>query len=676
MRAAGVVRHSAEARRRTDARRRPRLASRVRRHGIPHRRLLLLLLWGCASALPALDQSASAAQSAVAALENRSWEIHAVRIDAPLDLDGRLDDEAWQRATPITEFYQRERNEGIPATEATEVRILYDGDNLYIGWRCFDSDPSRSTHRAIFRDESAGADDLVAIMLDAYHGHRSAVQFISNANGLVFELLQNGESESTRNSDYNTVWTSKGSRNDRGFDVEMVIPFKSLRFPRQPGGQEVVFGIGFKRNIPRKNEEVTWPFVSNDSSWYRPAELGHLRGLVDIQPGHNLEVRPYALGGGLRDGAANETTGRRDAGFDVKWGVTTGLTADFTVNTDFAQEEADVQQVNFTRFSLFFPEKRQFFLEGQQMFQFGVPREADLTFTRRIGLSPEGTIVPITAGARVSGRQGRTSIGAMTIQTRDEGDIEGQNFSVLRVRRDILSRSSIGALFTNVQDAGSANRVIGADANIYFKRVWFAEGFVARTSETGLRARGAEYGRFAYSTDRREVSYRYLAVDDGFNPGVGFVRRPDSRSHSAQARWSPRPKSRLVRQYHATGTVGYITSHEQVLETRERSAQFTVDFETGDSVTMQTTDEIDKDFFPDAILLRWIGSASRHTAAEQAPHQERGPRRRPVEGDRNAAVRRSRCAVARVGAPANGPRVSRTRALPVRPWRARDRAAA
>lgn len=547
-----------------------------------------------ALAVPASAQGPSSEAAAraerVRLLRGRTWEVTASRADETIKVDGRMDEPAWQRAEAVAEFYQRERNEGLPATERTEVRVLYDDTYLYVGFHCLDSRPDLVKARSIFRDESGGADDLVAIMLDSFNDQRSAIQFVSNPNGLMEDLLQTGENERTRNHDFDTVWLVRGGRTPEGYDVEFAIPFKSLRFEPPPDGRDIRFGIGFKRNIPRKNEEDYWPFVPNDSTWYRPAELGQLRGLERIQPGRNLQFRPYVLGGNTRDFTLDQSDGRREAGLDAKWGVTTGLTADFTVNTDFAQEEVDAQQINFTRFSLFFPEKRQLFLENQQMFRFGVPREADLVFTRRIGLSPTGDIVPLLAGARVAGRQGRTTIGALNMQAgeSDTGRLPSENFTVLRVRRDLFSRSSVGAVVTNRQGGGEFNRVVGADANFFFRRVWFVEGFAAAVDASARRPdANAWYGRFAYDTDRFGASYRYLDVGDGFRPGVGFVRRRDSRQSTGVFRWSPRPQSDLIRQYDLTTTIDYLTDRRNVLETRERTTALTTNFETGDALTVE-----------------------------------------------------------------------------------------
>jgi hypothetical protein len=300
-----------------------------------------------------------------------------------------------------------------------------------------------------------------------------------------------------------------------------------------------------------------------------------------------MELRPYALGGAVKPQGLH-VDARRDAGLDVKWGLTPGLTADFTVNTDFAQEEADIQQVNFTRFSLFFPEKRQFFLEGQQMFQFGVPREADLIFTRRIGLSPDGEILPITAGARLSGRVGRTGVGLMSLQTDDALGFPSENMSVLRVRRDLLGRSSVGAVLTNRQGGGRFLRTIGADASFYFDQAWQVEGFAARADDGG-RGRSAAYGRVAYESDRIGAAYRYLDIDHDFDPGIGFVLRPDSRESFSEVRFSPRPRQRWIRQMHVRGAMRYITNQQNVLETRERRASVNVAFESGDIVEIAHT---------------------------------------------------------------------------------------
>ena len=577
-----------------------------------HSILAITLAAEALAALPAHGQDASDAAGGVAptltreeriqALENRPWDIRAVRVKAgDVQIDGRLDEAAWETTEIIGEFYQRSTRDVVEASERTEVRMLYDDRVLYIGVWAWDSEPDKMEIKAIFNDEGSPG-DVMNIVIDAYHAHRNALQFSTNANGVLHDWLQMGETAATRDDNFDTVWNAKGRRLPYGYEIEIEIPFTSLRFEARPPGEEVIFGIGFRRNIPRKNEEAIWPYVSPDSDWQRPAEYGHVRGLVDVRPGRNLELRPYVLGGTTRDFMQALTDRRRDAGIDVKWGVTSALTADFSVNTDFAQEEADVQQVNVTRFSLFFPEKRQFFLEGQQAFQFGIAREIDLAFTRRIGLSPAGEPVPIQAGARLSGRQGPTSIGVMNIQTADGGGLPGQNFSVLRLKRDILARSSVGGIVTNVQGGGHVNRVYGADASFYLRRLWFVEGWLTGMDESGASRSGAGYGRVAYERDRVGAGYTLLSIGEGFQPGVGFVRRPDSRQHSSVLRFSPRPQSDLIRQLHFTGTLDYITNQRNVLESRARAASAQVQFETGHTATLTGTNQ--REFITSPFRLR------------------------------------------------------------------------
>lgn len=428
-------------------------------------------------------------------------------------------------------------------------------------------------------------------MIDAYNDQRSAVFLATNANGILFDMLQNGEESGTRNLNWDTVWYSRGSQTEEGWEVEVVVPFRSLRFDPPADGREIVFGIGFKRNLPRKNEETYWPFVSNDSTWYRPAELGKLHGLEAIRSGRSVELRPYVLGGAARDRVQTDT--RVDAGLDAKWGVTTGLTADFTVNTDFAQEEVDVQQINLTRFSLFFPEKRQIFLESQRSFLFGVPREADLIFTRRIGLSATGGRIPLLAGGRLSGRQGAYTVGVLNMQTDGvtELDLARENFSVVRLRRDIFERSNVGVLFTNRQGGGTFNRVYGADLNLYLGQRWSLESYFAAVDEPEVSSgTTSAYAKLEYRADRYGAIYRYLDIGESFAPGVGFVRRPNSRQNQGQLRFSPRPAAELIRQLHFTGTFDYIPNQQGVLETRRTIGSFKTTFESGHEAELSYTD--------------------------------------------------------------------------------------
>ena len=541
----------------------------------------------------------------VRALDARTWELHAERTTEPIDMDGWLDEAVWERARPIGDFYEQETDEGLPSTERTIVRVVYDDENLYFGFFCTLGENVDEGHetahtrrtageghpRTMFRDENIGSDDALGIMLDAYNDQRSAVFLATNANGILFDMSQNGQGPETRNINWDMVWESRGQTVPGGWTAEVRIPFKSLRFRRQPPGQEVIFGVGFKRNIPLKTEEVYWPFVSNDSTWYRPAELGKLRGLEGIQPGRNVEIRPYALGQVNGGGEWTGERGHRDGGLDVKWGVTPGLTADFTWNTDFAQEEVDDLQINFTRFSLRFPEKRQIFLEGQRNFTFGERRDADIVFTRRIGLSDDGQAVPITGGARLSGRQGDYTVGLMGMATGATASTVAERFGVARVRRDIFSRSTIGAVFTDRSSDGAFNRVAGLDTNLHFRDAWSFEGVWARVfEETEQASTGLAAGRLTYDDDLLGGTVKFIEIGENFHPGIGFVQRTGMRKTFLQARVSPRPGIPRLRQFHLEASLNNTLNLENVLETRNARLNGRATFESGDEISVELGD--------------------------------------------------------------------------------------
>ena len=430
-------------------------------------------------------------------------------------------------------------------------------------------------------------------MLDAYNHRRSAVFLATNANGILFDMSQNGQGPQTRNLDWDMVWASRGQTFPGGWTVEVRVPFKSLRFETPDPAEEAVFAVGFKRNIPMKTEEVYWPFVSNDSTWYRPAELGELRGLRGIRPGRNIEMRPYALGGLGGGPEWKGDRGRMDGGLDVKWGVTPGLTADFTVNTDFAQEEVDDLQTNYSRFSIRFPEKRQIFLEGQRNFAFGERRDADIVFTRRIGLTADGQSVPILGGARLSGRQGHYTIGLMGMATgaHEELDLGREQFTVARVRRDIFARSSVGAVFTDRSGDGSFNRVAGLDTSLFFRDTWSFEGIWARVFEdTERTGTGLASGRLSYDADTLGGTVKFIEIGDNFDPGIGFVRRTGIRKSFLAGRVSPRPSLSWLRQLHFEGNLNRVFNLDNVLETRRANLKSRATLESGDEVSFEVSD--------------------------------------------------------------------------------------
>ena len=468
-----------------------------------------------------------------------------MKLAAPLELDGRLDEAHYREARPISDFIQLEPRNGEPATEKTDVWLAFDAENVYVSMRVWESRPERMIVNEMRRDSNnIRLGESIWFAFDTFHDRRNAYQFEVNPLGGRTDAQSTNERQ--YNADYNLIWDLSVGTFDGGWTLEAAIPFKSMRYG--PGALQT-WGFQARRNSKWKNEISFLTHV--------PASFGLSRGShsASIYPetigleappaSRSIEIKPYAI--------ADLTTDRTvtpaivndpgaDVGLDVKIGVTQGLTADLTYNTDFAQVEADEQQVNLTRFSLFFPEKREFFTENQGTFTFGgaggVSGVANgdggetplLFYSRRIGLE-NGREVPILGGARLTGRIGATSIGVIDMQTRDEpaANALGTNFLVLRVKRDILRRSAIGALVTSrslSRTGTGSNQTVGVDATFGFFRNLSLNTFVARTMTEGLTGDDMSYrAQLDYAADRYGVQLERLSVGNDFNPEVGFVRR-------------------------------------------------------------------------------------------------------------------------------------------------------
>ena len=552
----------------------------------------------------------------------------AVRVDEPLDIDGRLDEPVYGRVQAMSGFIQNDPAEGEPATETTEVWILFDRDNVYVVARCWESRPDRVVASEMRRDNiRIVRDDNFAWSFDTFYDRRNVVLFeVSAVGGRLDAQLTN---ESQPNLDWNPVWDVSVDRFDGGWVMEAALPFKSLRY-RGAGPQ--VWGFQARRVNRWKNE----------SSYLTPLSAaqglrGHFRASlaatlvgIDAPPASRLiEVKPYAIADLTTSTVATPPIANavgRDGGLDVKYGVTQGLTADFTFNPDFAQVEADEQQINLTRFDLFFPEKREFFLENQGTFRFGGAATSGrlagatdtpiLFYSRRIGLvgTRDAREVPLRAGGRLTGRVGAFTLGALNIQSGDlpAADFRSSgltpvsapppgaratNFTVLRARRDVLRRSSVGLMFTgrSVNLAGTGrNEAYGADGtfgffddltiNTHWART-HTEG-VSRQRPDGTRTRTDSYrAHLDYAGDRYGVQLEHLLVGDAFNPEIGFVRRRDMRRSFAELRFSPRPRSiDWVRRFVWTGSFAYIENLAGAVETREAIGSFVLELENSDQL--------------------------------------------------------------------------------------------
>ena len=546
--------------------------------------------------------------------ERRRATVRAIKLAEPLHLDGRLDEEVYQAHAPFGGFIQVAPKYGAESTEKTDVWITYDQDNIYVSARLWDSaSPDRWISNELRRDTNQlRQNDHIGVMFDTFYDRRSGFLFYTNPLGALadYSVIDEGGS----NTDWNPVWESRTGTFEGGWTVEMAIPFKTLRYR---SGNDQVWGIQLRRSIRHKNE---WTYLNpvpqnlaGPQAFNRISSGGTLVGL-DLPPAsRNIELKPYVISRWTTDRLRVPSLSNDfdpDLGGDVKYGVTANLTADFTVNTDFAQVEIDEQQVNLTRFSLFFPEKRDFFLEGRGVFDFarggagaqgggstgGAEGSADtpyLFYSRRIGLN-NNRVIPITAGARLTGKVGAFGVGVMNIHTSDEplANTEDTNFTVVRVKRDILRRSTIGAMFTNrsvtVNRAGT-NQAYGVDAAFSFYQNLNLGGYWARTESTNLSGDDDSYqAKVDYAADRYGARVEFLKVGDNFNPEVGFVRRDDLKRSFAQLRFSPRPaNSRFVRKYTYQGSVDYIENGAGILETRQQSGRFDVEMHNSDRFSVE-----------------------------------------------------------------------------------------
>ena len=538
--------------------------------------------------------------------------VRATRLTGPLQLDGRLDEPVYDTVQSLTDFVQQLPDEGAPGSERTEAWVLFDDDSIYISAHCYDSaPPSEWVANEMRRDVmQLRQNDSFSLMLDTFYDRRNGLAFLVTPIGGFSDFAISNEGGRV-NGDWNTIWDSRTDRFDGGWTVEMRIPFKSLRY--RPTSTQV-WGIQLRRIIRRRTEAsylTPLPISaargnSVIAGLWRVSQAGSLVGIEVPEQGHNLEVKPYGIGGVTTDRTADPPSEREadgELGLDVKYGVTQNLTADFTYNTDFAQVEVDEQQVNLTRFSLFFPERREFFLEARGNFDFargaglGGAGTPTLFFSRRIGLQA-GEVVPILAGGRLTGKVGAFDVGALNIQTDDElvSGAETTNFTVLRIKRDILRRSTIGGIFTNrsasLVGAGS-NQVYGLDGRFAFFDDVTLLGYAARTQTTGRSDQDASYiGQFDYAGDRYGLDVAHLVIERNFNPEVGFVRRGNIRRTTASARLSPRPRSiDWIRRFSLAAGLDYTQSaDERLLETRRQEVDFEIQLENSDRFTVFATD--------------------------------------------------------------------------------------
>ena len=544
-----------------------------------------------------------------------------MRTPSPLVFDGVLDEPFYRDVKPIGDFIQQEPTEGVPATERTDVWVFFDRDNLYVSARMYESQPDKRVSTEMRRDaNNLFNNDHFGVSFDGFYDRRNGYGFVVNAAGALLDWSTTNEQP---NNSWNGVWYAKTGTFENGWTVEIRFPFRSFRY-REHG---TIWGMNFRRRVIAKNELTYLAPVR--AAWGRPAmsKMSVAATAVGIETpgaGKNIDVKPYALGSLLTDRTARtpiNNQGDGNLGVDVKWGVRQTLVADLTVNTDFAQVEDDQQVVNLSRFSVLFPEKRDFFLEGADTFNFangstgaggtgagggsaGSGQNTStaplLFYSRRIGLN-NGLDVPIRAGGRLLGRSGQWRYGILNIQTADSKDANSPttNFSVVRVNRDFFRRSRIGGIVTRrdptavtkLGASGPVNMAYGLDTLLSPSNNVNIAGYWAKTDSPGRSGNDMSYrGRFDWNADRYGLSAEHLSVGTNFNPEVGFLRRTAFKRTYGQARFSPRPKGFLsVRKLFYIASVDYITDQQNRPESKEVQGNFQFELNNSDTFSFDVS---------------------------------------------------------------------------------------
>ena len=544
--------------------------------------------------------------------------MQAYPLQTPPSLDGILKNEEWMWMEPATNFVQQLPNEGESATEKTEVRVAFTRDTLYIGIICFDSHPEAVVSTQSRRDGLLTETDSFEILLDTYNDDQNGYIFATTPSGIEYDaqVIHGGHTRrgggpiragsggggtgfggaqqggaSSFNLNWDGVWAVSAQITARGWEAEFAIRFRTLRYASDA---DQIWGVNFKRNIRRKNEQVFWAPVTRGFKFHRVSLAGKLKG-VDIPLRRNLQVVPF-LTGGLKEDFTVQPSVRDpelDAGLDLKYTLTSSLTLDATINTDFSQVEVDEEQINLTRFDLFFPEKRMFFLENAGFFQVGAPRAVELFFSRRIGIDQTTkAAIPVLGGIRLSGKHGPYNIGFLNIQTESlPGIAPANNFTIARVAREFGQRSTVGLIGINKTATGNEfsengfNRTFGIDANLGFGEHLTSFNYLAKTQTPSLTGRDhAASSEMSYDSDLLALRAGYTEVGEDFNPEVGFVQRVGYRKPSYGIYVSPRPKnSHLIRRFWPHHSWHAFYRFDGQAESRFSHYDFHVFFQNGSS---------------------------------------------------------------------------------------------
>ena len=552
-------------------------------------------LWAGGASVPLaaapLQSSVSPAPPAPPAANAPRRRASAVRVpNGTVHVDGRLDEREWLAPPPAAGFVQQQPKEGAPSSEPSEVRFLYDDDNLYIGGRLTDGEPDKLVVSELKRDFNARDGDLFVVVFDTFHDRRNSYGFQTNPMGALRDTQHYDDGRSI-NANWDAVWSLKTSVDADGWMVEAAIPFKSLRFPEM---EEQIWGLQLFRLIRRKNEPTMWNPVPRQFNQFKVSFAGELDGIRDVRPGRNVRVKPFGIAALRHRNRADDLDW--DGGVDVKVGLGTNLVLDGTFRTDFSQVEADEQQVNLTRFNLFFPEKREFFLENQGAFQIGPPQQSGSNlipfFSRTIGLSDAGTPIPIVGGARLSGKVGRSTVGLLNIQTEEEVLASGvrrpaSNFSVARFAQEFGSNSSASVFYMGKERAEGSNRLVGGDVRYNLTRNVGFDAMIMRSEKTDVGTGTAWRAGFDADSNLSRVAVSYASLGDTFRDDLGFLPRlgVDILDATVTRRIRPRTGSRLIREWRPELPYTRISRDGFGIQTATISPTLSVDFADGASAS-------------------------------------------------------------------------------------------
>jgi hypothetical protein len=521
-------------------------------------------------------------------------EVVATRTELIIKVDGLLDEPVWATIKPITEFVQRLPLDGGEPTEKSEMRVAFNNNFIYFGFTFFDSDPEKVRATILNRGGWIHRDDKLEIALDTYHDRRNAYLFEMNPLGTQDDALITDENHPGVDEwAWDGVYISEGKVTDFGWVLEVAIPWTTLRFPNK---DELTMGLAVKRYINRKNESVIWPHIGLEysSDIYQVSQYANLKGLKDIKRGKDIKIKPFAIGGTQNqitdEKTVNDNIG--NGGFDIYYGLKSNLTLNLTYNTDFAQVEADNAQINLTRFNLFYPEKREFFLTRSKLFAFGNSRQTEVFFSRKIGLNQD-----VVGGARMFGQIGKTSVGALNIHTRDDGDLPATHYSAIRLRKDVRDRTTVGAIITDVSSKGVRNSVYGIDGEMRFwgnssVSAWYSQ--VDDTSLVGPSA--ASMIKLDLRNDRYFLTTGQHRVDEDFRPGLGFVQRQDMIGTGIIAGFTPRvgDGDELIRQWRFTIYARDVRNHAGIHETGVLNGGIEAILETRDKIGLKVIQNKEK----------------------------------------------------------------------------------